>query len=327
MNEKTTELLSKYELKVGRVTRARGGFLCDTENGLKLFREYKGTEKHLEIESFILDRIKESGRCRADYIVKNSEGEMLTKDDDGMSYILKDWYTSHECNVWDKSEICNACGMLARIHLILSGYNKDRMFDLYPCNLMKEYERHNNEMRRARSFIRNKNRKNEFELKILSCFDRFYIKAADAGRELEKCNYEAQRENAYDNQTICHGSFNYHNILFYDKEAIPVNFERAVVDIQITDFYDFLRKVMEKYNWDAELGYKMLNEYDRVRTISRDERKLIYVMLLYPEKFWKIVNQYYNGNKSWIPDKNADKLNTVCSQDEKKQQFVNTVNP
>lgn len=326
MNEKTTELLSKYELKVGKVTRARGGFLCDTGNGLKLFREYKGTEKHLEIESFILDRIQESGKFRADYIIKNTLGEMLTKDDDGISYILKDWYTSHECNVWDKAEICNACSMLAGIHLVLRGNYKERMFDLYPCNLMKEYERHNNEMRRARSFIRNKNRKNEFELKILSCFDRFYVKASDACRELEKCNYEAQRQNAFNNQTICHGSFNYHNILYCDKEAIPVNFERAVVDIQITDFYDFLRKVMEKYNWDMELGYKMLNEYDKVRTISSDERKLIYVMLLYPEKFWKIVNQYYNGNKSWIPDKNTDKLNTVCSQDEKKQQFVNMVN-
>lgn len=327
MNEKTTELLSKYELNVIRVTRARGGFLCDTGKGLKLFREYKGTEKHLETESFILDKIKMSGRCRSDYIVKNSMGEMLTKDDDGVSYILKDWYTSHECNVWDKSEICGACGMLARIHLILSGYNKDRVFELYPCNLMKEYERHNNEMRRARSFIRNKNRKNEFELKILSCFDTFYAKAADAGMELEKCNYELQRENALKKQTICHGSFNYHNILFCDREAIPVNFERAVADIQITDLYDFLRKVMEKYNWDSELGYKMLNEYDRVRTISKDERKLIHVMLMYPEKFWKIVNQYYNGNKSWIPDKNIDKLNMVCSQDENKQKFVDAVNP
>lgn len=325
MNEKTTEILSRYDLKVGRITRARGGFLCDTASGLKLFREYKGTEKHLEIEKFILDRIKETAGCRADYIIENNEGSMLTKDDDGIYYILKEWYASHECNVWDKNEICNACGMLAKIHKVLRGPDSSKTFDLYPCDLVREYKRHNNEMRRARSFIRNKNRKSEFELKILSCFEKFYSKAEEASAQLQNCNYDVQRKEAYKNQTICHGSFNYHNILFCDREAIPVNFERAVIDVQITDLYDFLRKVMEKYNWDCELGYRMINEYDRVRALGKDERKLIHVMLLYPEKFWKIVNQYYNGNKSWIPDKNIDKLNTVCGQYERKQQFVNEV--
>ena len=110
--------------------------------------------------------------------------------------------------------------------------------------------------------------------------------------------------------------------MFDDREAVPVNFERAVVDVQITDFYDFLRKVMEKHNWDVELGNRMISEYDKVRNISGEEHRILKVMLMYPEKFWKIVNQYYNGNKSWIPDKNMGKLDVVLNQEDRKEKFV-----
>lgn len=325
MNEKTTELLSEYNLKVNRISRARGGFLCETDGGLRLFKEYKGTQKHLDIENYVLESLKESGCFKADFIVKNINGEMITKDTDGASYILKEWYQSHECSVWDKTEVCRAAGMLAGIHNALRGHGQEHKFDIYPCDLNNEYRRHIFEMKRARTFIRNKNNKNEFELKVLMCFDQFYEKGVEAVNELEKCSYDIMRNEADDSQTICHGSFNYHNILFSEHDVIPVNFERAVVDVQITDLYDFIRKVMEKYNWDIELGHRMIEEYDKIRSIPYSNRKLLHVMLTYPEKFWKIINQYYNGNKSWVPDKNVDKLYAVCNQDEMKTKFVNTI--
>lgn len=324
MNEKTTELLEKYDLSVNKINRARGGFVCFTDKGPKLFREYRGNEKHLDIEMWILDRIRDSGLCKADYIIKNLDGKILTKSDDGTGYILKEWYNSHECSIWDKSELYSSCRMMATVHEILSGYkSKDgTMFELYPCRLDDEFVRHTFELKRARTFIRNKNRKSEFELKILACFERFYEKAVAATEKMSECKYDEQRGCAYEKQSICHGSFNYHNIVFDDREAVPVNFERAVVDVQITDFYDFLRKVMEKHNWDVELGNRMISEYDKVRNISGEEHRILKVMLMYPEKFWKIVNQYYNGNKSWIPDKNMGKLDVVLNQEDRKEKFV-----
>ena len=43
MIEKYTEVLSQYELEILDVRRGRGAWLCETNQGLKLLREYKGT--------------------------------------------------------------------------------------------------------------------------------------------------------------------------------------------------------------------------------------------------------------------------------------------
>ena len=45
-------------------------------------------------------------------------------------------------------------------------------------------------------------------------------------------------------------------------------------------------------------------------------------MFLYPEKFWKIVNHYYNGNKSWVSEKSIGKLQSLIELEEKRQKFL-----
>ena len=79
---------------------------------------------------------------------------------------------------------------------------------------------------------------------------------------------------------------------------------------------------MEKCNWERRLGFSMMEEYERERKLEEGERVILFAMLSYPEKFWKIVNHYYNGNKAWISQKDVDKLANVIHQEEEKQQFL-----
>ena len=54
---------------------------------------------------------------------------------------------------------------------------------------------------------------------------------------------------------------------------------------------------------------------------DRDYRQLYY-RLAYPEKFWKIVNFYYNTGKAWIPGRNMEKIEKLFAQEREKQLFL-----
>ena len=43
MNDRNTEVLEQYELEIKAFRRGRGAWVCETDKGLKLLREYKGT--------------------------------------------------------------------------------------------------------------------------------------------------------------------------------------------------------------------------------------------------------------------------------------------
>lgn len=66
------------------------------------------------------------------------------------------------------------------------------------------------------------------------------------------------------NGEISHGSYTYHNVLIGGKDTYVVNFDRYKNECQISDLYQFIRKVMEKYNWEivCSTGFLMnMTEY------------------------------------------------------------------
>ena len=64
---------------------------------------------------------------------------------------------------------------------------------------------------------------------------------------------------------------------------------------------------------------RMLTVY---RRLAEKDFLFLYLLFLYPEKFWKISNQYYNHRKSWIPPKTLEKLQKVLAQNEERHTFL-----
>ena len=93
-------------------------------------------------------------------------------------------------------------------------------------------------------------------------------------------------------------------------------------DFQVTDLYRFKRKILEKQDWNPRLGMRMLERYEKLRSLGDEERRLLYLRMLYPEKFRKLANYYYGGNKAWISRRFYDKLMMQNRQREKKERFV-----
>ena len=65
-----------------------------------------------------------------------------------------------------------------------------------------------------------------------------------------------------------------------------------------------------------------MKAYEKVSALEKEEYLQLYYRLAYPEKFWKIVNFYYNSGKAWIPGKNLEKLNKVIDQERDKLKFL-----
>ena len=83
-----------------------------------------------------------------------------------------------------------------------------------------------------------------------------------------------------------------------------------------------MRKLLEKSGWSETVGFELIKTYEKVRILEKEDYLQLYYRLAYPEKFWKIVNFYYNSGKAWIPGKNLEKLNKVIDQEKDKQVFL-----
>ena len=71
---------------------------------------------------------------------------------------------------------------------------------------------------------------------------------------------------------------------------------------------------MEKSDWDISLGETLINEYNKERRLTDNDIALMAILLSYPEKFWKLINGYFNSGKAWIPRKKLEKLNKYVKE-------------
>lgn len=333
MNDRAVSLFEQYDIEVVRTRKGRGSILCESKQGLFTLKEFTGSKEKAELMDTLLMQLQEKlpRDIRVEMVLKNKENELLTEDTDGTKYIVKSWFDGRECNVKDRMECEQVVALLAGLHNNMSlnemaDTESGSPIDGLPVySLEKEYERHTKELKRVRRFLKEKSQKTDFEIFLNRHFD-FFMEQAKQVQE-DYAHYaamdseQALREYGH----WCHGDYQHHNIIVANSVTAVINFDKLIIDYPVRDLYLFMRKLLEKSDWSCSLGERLLSVYEKVRPLSAQERISLYYRFAYPEKFWKIVNFYYNSRKSWIPGKNMEKLENVLAQEKEKQQFLDEV--
>ncbi len=320
MNDKYMEALAQYDMATDSVKKGRSGWICETSMGIVLLKEYRGTQKRLEFESQVLGQVNAEGLVQVDDYILTKENGLIALGEDGTKYVLKHWFTDRECNLKDPQEILLAVQQIARLHKSFRQIPTREDWNLGSIvieSLEKEMERHNQELKRARNYIRNKKKKTEFERCMTGCYSMFYEQALEAYEGMK-----ALGQDGHSKPFLCHGNVDHHHVLLGDGYVAVIEFNKMHLGNQMTDLYHFMRKVMEKHEWNQRLGEQMLSAYGRILPLNQRDRDSLYYLFLYPEKYWKQVNFYYNARKTWIPARNMEKIQTLEAQTDARKKFL-----
>lgn len=322
MNDRTLMVLEKYDIEVLRSWRGRSAILCETKTGIKILKEFKGSEKRLSLQKKILEKIEENGFSGHEKIIPTKEGELIVKDDEMNSYCLKEYREGKECNLNDYKDSGRAATMIARLHKAMTLPDLVAEEEIQPFSLIEEYEKHNRELRRVKKYLKAKRQKEDFEYHLYLNFDLFLEQAEKVVEEMKQQEEVFSLEKLRQEGTICHGDMQHHHILMPKEDVYFINFEKFVLDSSMRDLSLFLRKVMEKNSWSKELGQHILQSFQKENPMTEGQKLQLYYRLKYPEKFWKIVNFYNNSPKAWIPEKNGNKLENLIRAEELKNTYL-----
>jgi len=318
VNDRAVSLLENYDIEVLRTWKGRGAILCETNRGTLIFKEYLGSREKVNFQDALLEHIKEKSDINIESIIRTKDGNLLIDDHEGTPHILKTWFEGRECNVRDLEECKIAVKTLASLHQASDLRGMDILNGKIPFQIDKEFDKHNKELKRVKKFLKEKGQKSDFELKLMQSFDYFLNLALQVTEELRFYINELKDEPGM----VCHGDYQYHNILLTSGKMSLINFEKCVIDNPVRDLYLFMRKLLEKSNWSETIGDGLISAYIEERQMTRADHTQLYYRLAYPEKFWKIVNFYYNSGKAWISGKNLEKLEKLIGQETEKQHFL-----
>ena len=307
MNEKALTVLEQYDLNIKGTYRTKGNYGCTTDEGKYLLMEYNNSNEKMVLMSTFYDYLEKAGFV-TDSVIANKEGVYVSISEDGYAYILKKWFDGEDCNNTNRKHLLLTVENLAKFH-------KGR-------NLLEVMNKHSGEILRIKNYIKKRKNKNAFEMYLQNIIEEYYIQSVEALGAIKNSRYEQLYKESIANETIYHGSYNYHNVLIKENKIIMINMMKISYSPSVQDLYDFIRKVLEKNNWNIALGNELIKAYDSVRKLSNMERAVLKSLLSYPEKFWKIINYYYNSNKAWYSEKNEDKLKQFRKMEKLRRKFI-----
>ncbi len=317
MSEKMSEVYEAYDMEIQGVARGRGTIILRTDKGIRQVFPASGSEERLRQEKEFKESLYEEGFHHIERLIENKEGELITCDRYGNPYVIREYFEGRECSPTGIYDLSSASENLAIFHVRgRELYAREERTYAYrePGNFTKK----THEMKKIRSFISKRPVKCDFEELYTEAFDMFYSQAVKCREMMEKCN----RTDLAGKIGYCHGSYNYHSVLFCDGFTATINFDRFHVGYQLTDLYQYIRKVLEKNNYNFDIAVRLMDEYDRIIPLTKEDYRYIYILYSYPEKFWKISNRYMNSKKCWISPANLEKLRKVIKDEQEKQKFL-----
>lgn len=328
MREQDIQVLEQYDIDVNSTRKTRGAVLCDTKQGLMLLKKLDVSKNRIPVLCKLCTHLRDQGFGPIDEIVENRDQNPISEAADGECYILKRWFVGKECDIKRETETLEAVRNLAKLHVTLRNIELDEeeiLFTHVGEDMQSMYQRHNREMKKVRTFIRKKVEKGAFESMYLANFDKMYQVAEAAEKRLETSGYQKLLAESRQKRMLVHGDYNYHNLIMLSRGIATTNFEHFRQDVQMADLYYFMRKVLEKNQWNTVLGNRMLEAYGYIRPISQEEIEYLAISISYPEKFWKAANSYYRSNKVFVPIKSVEKLEVSIRQIEQRKRFLEQI--
>lgn len=295
------ELTSQYDLNIKKYQYVRSNYYLETNKGRFALRKVDLTKEQL---GFSYEVDTHLSRCNFDnisniYATKKKMPYSILGEE---VYIMQEYKPCEETNFKDYDDLKGIIIALADFHrLAIDVSSKIREPEKIKIRNIYDYYM----KRQAENY---KLKKNILALKQKSSFELMFLEDCEAYRILEEIALSSIDEGlacrliqeVIDTKSIGHRDFTYHTVgKTQEEEYIIGQIDICNYDIQILDLAQILSKIMQKNEWDKELLFKLIKEYDNKRTISKDEMSLLKFMIVYPEKYNSICFKYMSSKRRW----------------------------
>lgn len=320
MRELNPGMLKELGLTAKKISREFGAYLCETDKGLYLVKDTDASERELRFAHLIKEHLRAEGMEETDHYVLAEEGKpwiRLNRE----TITIRRWLRGEEADL-EQAEGQRCLGeALARFHLHCKGLELPEEFNVFP-HYNDWPGRMERQMRRIRGMgktIRRRGRLEEFDLLFLKMLRTYEEDGKKALAGMENGCMEKVSRKAWEERAFAYGAFSNHCVLFSGKDMLFHDFEGAQLAPPLMDLARLLEKTLRKNEWKAACGEEVLNAYEAVKELKKEEKQALYYYLLYPSRAWDLAGEGYERRSQWIPGAYRSKLEQFMEKVEERR--------
>lgn len=319
-----TRILSNYPIKVVDIKKVRSAYKIYTDKESFCLKKSKRTKEKVEKVNLVIEYLHENGFTNVPKVLKTNDSKLCTKYKKDFYYIME-WVNGEEIDFSNNSNVKNAVELLAEYNKTLVGFNPSGVNVEYKyLDIEKEFGNKIQEIGEYTKTIDKRRIKGKFDYEYIENMEPFVNMGKLAIEILKESNFAEKIKNV-NNLTLAHDSFYYQNILVTkDGKYYIVDLDQCAQNILVYDLGKFIRRMMCKneYMWDFNKANELINCYTKIKPLDSDDMKILFAIIIFPHKFWKVGRKRYKKNKEWLEEKYIKKLNDIIIQKPLVDKFI-----
>jgi spore coat protein I len=319
------EIFERFGIETKSVLNYKDGYLVNTSKGRKVARKMLFSPERLVFVHGAKEHLVTNGFANVDRYVCTLDGKPSFFYNN-VHYSLTEYIEGRECILDNDRDVYEASKILATLHASSKGYKPPEGSKAQSelGKLPEYFNKRIEDIKRLKKLAR----------KGSGVFDRMFLDNAayfiSIGEDALNCLKESQYcrlvENCKKTGSFCHHDYTHYNIIFGERANSVINFENCCFELSIYDLTNFIRRRMRKCNWDMDKAKIIIDGYTSVKDISKPEQEVMRIMLQFPQKFWRVVNKYYNSRRSWSERSCLSKLTDVVEEIPVHGRFIERYN-
>lgn len=315
------EVSDNYDIEIKSFNTFKDAFLIVSNNEKLVLKKSILSDERLLFIHAAKEHLNRNNFVNIDKYLCTADGSPFITIENS-NYVLTKHLEGVECNFDNKNDIINISRLLASFHKASKGFvapgNTIIRSDLGKIPLF--FGKRLDEIKKLKKVA--KKGKTKFDYLFLENYDYFCNIGEEALNLINNSKYDKLVDKTREEGIFCHHDFTHHNIIHTDKKYYIINFDFCCYEVKVYDIANFLRRKMRKCDWDINEAKLILNEYRQVEEISPDELAVLKIILQFPQKFWRVINKYYNSKRSWSEKSFVIRLQEVIDEIPYHKEFI-----
>ncbi|MGV3026183.1 CotS family spore coat protein [Clostridium thermobutyricum] len=314
-------------VKVKDVQPLRKVFILKTEEGDKILKKVDYDQNKI---NFIEKSLKYINKTYPNTMrlnkFSNEENYIKWKDE---FYIVMDKITGIEASCTNPIDLEICAKSIAKLHKASKGLKnsleKENSMVIMGEDLVKSYSEAREDLLEIKKFVCSYKYKNEFDSLFIENVDRYVKEIEECERLLSKSNYNNMKDDE-DILALCHNDLAHHNFLIENGEVNIIDFDYSSINLRCVDLSDLILKWIKNSAFDIDKAKFIIDSYDEVNPIRKDELELIKILLAFPRDIYSIIRVYYHKEKSWEYESYLNKFKVKLENDIYRKSFLKEYN-
>ena len=310
------EFFSELGIKVYDMIPLRKVFILFTDKGKKVLKIVNSKIERVEFIDKILEYIQLQYPQVLNYC-RNSKGQIITEWREH-DYVLLDMIEGREVTFTNPIEVSLCAQAIANMHNSSKGIesilSKEEIDSNLDKGLESEFEKDLDLMKDLKSMVNDFKFKNNFDRLFLENVDKEIDDINKSILLLKSSKYDVIYKNP-DKKVLCHNDLAHHNFILDEKTVNIIDFDYCNINTRIIDIYNFTNKVLKTMMYDGEIIKNIVEGYNLVEPLDKDELDILYLLINYPKDFISISKNYYLKQKQWEEEVFESRLKEKISMD------------